>query len=151
MTSALPADRAEDLRRWAKAVTHADTDAAGAALQAAWDEGEFSVRLLLRALQESGHAVDVDWKDGDTAREQMNEMARSLNLDGFESSDDSTNGSDRIEQLLRAFSRFLSDRGHSLFEVDLGDDAYRAVAVRSIDEAAFAALSVNLDMPTRRL
>lgn len=134
----LAKSKRKGLARWLELAGDGDTEAVDAVLEAHGAPRRITdLGALGCAMAEQGIAVHADLKDDDTLLSQLDALADTRGLGGFEAPAGIPDaGPDRCEALLQAAAAWLSPRGYRLRTLDVEDDAWSAALVRTdhVDE-----------------
>ena len=146
----LAKSRRKGAARWVELACDGNVDATEAVLDAIGAARKFKqCDTLLEALQAAGQAIHADIKDDVTVEAQAQGMAAERSAQAFDAPALPVAGAARCSAVLLAFDAFLDDQGYRLAALDLGDDGWHAVAVRSAYRDELFALSAALGIPAR--
>ncbi|WP_229260486.1 DUF6630 family protein [Duganella alba] len=102
---------------------------------------------LLSALFDNDIAVHADIKDDDSLESQISSLNEARGLPPFEGPLAPPQGPARCEAMLHTWEEESPARGYSVVQIDLQDDAWHAVLVRSIYRDELLELSEALEIP----
>lgn len=124
----------QGLARWLELVCDGDESALERVAARTGLSGRAPVaggRIMAALVERDNLAVSADIKDAQTLESQLRRLAQQRGLHGFDPTELPAAGPARAQSLLLAFDKWAAARGYRLVGVDLHDDSWNAVVVRS--------------------
>lgn len=141
----LDSSKSKGILRWLELVADGDAEAIAAVVdQIGKPRKVKDLAALSCALAESGAGIHADIKDHETLESHVDSSLARRGLADFDPAGVPPAGPARCAALLRALDRWLADKAHRLYALDLDGDAWSAVLVPRRFAADFESLCTDL-------